>query len=117
MEDRGIIAFVQQADSTATGGKDSAKAEPKPATSSAEAIRDDKQDRTLDRKLRKSYGYAFLASAVGWLIFVIVTVIASGVCNLFGRQFLSDAVLIALLSSTSLMGLLAIILRHLFSKK
>lgn len=52
-----------------------------------------------------------------WLIFIAVVFIVSGISNLFGRQFLADSVLIALVATTSLgvlVGLVSIILRHLF---
>ena len=52
-----------------------------------------------------------------WLCFIAFVFVASGFSNLFGRQFLSDSVLIALVATTSLgvlLGLVSIILRHLF---
>lgn len=52
-----------------------------------------------------------------WLIFIAAVFVVSGISNLFGRQFLADSVLIALVATTSLgvlVGLVSIILRHLF---
>lgn len=56
----------------------------------------------------------------GWMFMVICSVIATGICAIYGREFLSDAVLITLLSATSLsavLGLFCIILRYLFNPR
>ena len=93
--------------------------DPIPANASGSlSKRDQKKDKDLDRELKRKYGYSVLYITWIWLFVIIGILITSGISNLFHeRQYLSDAILIALLSSTSLVSLATIILRYLFFRK
>ena len=82
------------------------------------------QDEDLD-KFEKVQSLAFRRNLVDfvkkltayWFVGLGIIFGITGLSNLYYRtQFMSDAVLIALLGCTSLLGLIAIILRSLFKK-
>lgn len=93
--------------------------DPTPAkTDNSLSIRDQEIDNTLNRELKKKYANAILVIVWIWISLIIALLVVTGITNLCcEKQFLSDAVLIALLSSTSLVSLTAIILHHLFPRK
>ena len=91
-------------------------------------VGDDLENRDLDREdhaqdiwLKRKFAKHVLIITYGWLIFLVLFFVASGVSNAWqGKPFASDAVLITLVSGTSLsviIGMLSIILRHLFTGK
>lgn len=90
--------------------------DPIPAgTPSILSNQDQKNDKKIDRDLKKSFGHSVLCLTWIWIIFIIITIAFSGISNLWlGKQFLSDIILISLLSSTFLTSITSIILRYLF---
>lgn len=72
-------------------------------------------DKAVNIWLKTIFASHVLIITYGWLFFLALMLIAVAVFNACNnRQLLSDSVLITLLSGTSLMGLIAIILRSLF---
>ena len=91
-------------------------------------VGDDLENRDLDREdhaqdiwLKRKFAKHVLIITYGWLIFLVLFFVASGIINACqGKPFASDAVLITLVSGTSLsviIGMISIILRHLFTGK
>ena len=89
---------------------------------------DDLENRDLDREdhaqdiwLKKKFAKHVLRITYRWLHFLVIFFAVSGIINAYqGKAFASDAVLITLVSGTSLsviIGMISIILRHLFTGK
>lgn len=76
------------------------------------------KDAEQDRSLKWLYAWYTVIAATLWTIFLMAIIIAAGCSNIKHPDsygcFLSDKVLIALLSTTSVFGLVSIILRYLF---
>ena len=80
----------------------------------------DALERSQNIDLKGRFATHVIWITYGWMFMVICSVIATGICAIYGREFLSDAVLITLLSATSLsavLGLFCIILRYLFNPR
>ena len=81
----------------------------------------DMEDKAQDIGLKREFATHVLRITYGWLKFLASLFITSIVCNICqGRPGISDSVLIALVSGTSLsviIGMLSIILRYLFVSK
>ena len=77
------------------------------------------KDKKQNLKFKKLLVNFILERTKEWIWGLGVVFAATGTTNVccFNRPFLSDSVLIALISGTSLMGLIAIILRSLFKSK
>ena len=78
----------------------------------------DALERSQNIGLKGRFATHVIVITYGWIFMVIACMVATGICAIFGREFLSDAVLITLLSATSLsavLGLFCIILRYLFN--
>ena len=98
------------------------KNDPAPPASDDLKNRDlDKEDKAQDIDLKRKFANHVLWITYGWLGFLVVLFLFSGIANIFqGRPAVSDTVLITLVSGTSLsviIGMLSIILRHLFTGK
>ena len=98
------------------------KTDPRPPAGDDLKNRDlDSVDHAQDIFLKKVLVENVLIITYVWLGFLIIFFMSSGACNAFqGKPWVSDAVLITLVSGTSLsviMGMLSIILRHLFAGK
>ena len=81
----------------------------------------DREDHAQDIRLKEKFAKHVLIITYGWLIFLVIFFATSGIINACQeKSFSSDAVLITLVSGTSLsviIGMLSIILRHLFTGK
>ena len=81
----------------------------------------DRLQKQQDVFLKEKFSKHVLIITYIWLSFLIGIFIAAGISNLaFNKPYASDAVLIALVSSTSfsaIMGMISIILRNLFQAK
>ena len=80
----------------------------------------DAEEKQQNLDFRKSFAGCVRNITVCWLIFIALMFLTSGIINSCGRMFLSDSVLIALITSTSLgviIGMISIILRYLFPRK
>ena len=81
----------------------------------------EREDHAQDIWLKRKFANHVLRITYGWLCFLIIFFITAGIINAYqGKAFASDAILITLVSGTSLsviIGMLSIILRHLFTKK
>lgn len=80
----------------------------------------DAMERSQNIGLKDCFATHVICITYAWMTMVIGSVIATGICAIHGRSFLSDAVLITLLSATSLsavLGLFCIILRYLFNPR
>ena len=76
--------------------------------------------RVQDRKLRKKFAKNLFYLTVAWIAGLFLILIAQGVLSaFFGKQFLADSVLIALIAgvSGSIFALMAVVIRYLFSRK
>ena len=73
-------------------------------------------DRKSARKQRETYADRIFHLVYAWSVLVVVIVIIQGISSLFDRTFLSDKVLIALITSTTanLIGTLIIVLKYIF---
>ena len=74
----------------------------------------------LDLLLKERFAKHALWITYGWLSLTMLLFFITGVIRSYGQNFLSDSVLIALISGTSLSvitGLVTTILKYLFSKK
>ena len=80
-----------------------------------------KEDLAQDIILKRRLFTHVLWITYGWLSCLWILIFTSGMVNCFcGREFVSDTVLIALVSGTSLsviIGMVSIILRHLFGHR
>ena len=81
----------------------------------------DKESQAQDITLKERIFFHVLVITYGWLFFLAVLFISTGIANIFqGHPCISDTVLVTLVSGTSLsviIGMLSIILRHLFAGK
>ncbi len=98
------------------------KNDPRPPAGDDLKNRDlDKEDKAQDIGLKRKFANHVLGITYGWLGFLVVLFFFSGIANICqGRPAVSDTVLITLVSGTSLsviIGMLSIILRHLFTGK
>ena len=79
----------------------------------------DRVDYAQDIELKKAFANHVLYITYGWLIFLVILFIISGIINTCqGHPFASDTILVTLVSGTSLsiiIGMLSIILRHLIT--
>ncbi|MBQ6599734.1 MAG: hypothetical protein IJH79_19465 [Lentisphaeria bacterium] len=74
----------------------------------------------LDLLLKEKFARYTLWITYGWLALTMLLFFVTGVFHSYGKKFLSDSVLIALISGTSLSvitGLVTTILKYLFSKR
>lgn len=92
-----------------------------PPQNESEKLSDlEKRNGETDLKLKKRFAKFVLRTTKNWLIFISLLIAATGICRAFRREAISDAVLIALISGTSLSaitGLVVTPLRYLFSRK
>lgn len=80
----------------------------------------DALERSQNIDLKGRFANHVVVITYGWMIMVAGCVFETGICAIFGIKFLSDTVLITLLSATSfsvVLGLFCIILRYLFNSK
>ncbi len=91
-----------------------------PGGSEAPSSDVDREERYQDMKWKDRYAQHVLCITYGWLGFLVLILLLNGILAAYGLSFLSDAVLITLISATSLSSILSlccIILKYLFNKK
>lgn len=110
------------ADANATPGNGNVQGDLFPKDDIPKAVQDKLEDieyrQNIDLKGR--FANHVVVITYGWMIMVAGCVFETGICAIFGIKFLSDTVLITLLSATSfsvVLGLFCIILRYLFNSK
>ena len=116
--DSGIVSELQNSDS---GDHDNRFCPPQSETRPASSINDvEIENGKLDLQLKERFASHALRITYGWLGLTMFLFFITGTFRVYGSQFLSDSVLIALISGTSLSvitGMITTILRYLFRTK
>lgn len=79
------------------------------------ALKDEQQNRNL----RLEFAQKLYKLTIWVLVIIAILVLCTGILHFFGKGFLSDKILIALIvfAGTDMLGIFAIILTYLFNKR